>query len=48
MEAPQALGKFEAKFRMETEHKVRFGHIVWCDILVVEHTKSKSLVNSVL
>ena len=52
MEAPKSFGKFQAHFRMETEHKVKFGHKVWCDILVggqqPEVSKENSLLNSVL
>lgn len=41
LKAPERPGRYTAYFRMQTGHKVRFGHKVWCDILVevpVENT----------
>jgi next to BRCA1 gene 1 protein len=40
MKAPEKPGRYTAYFRMQTGHSVRFGHKVWCDILVGEMTKA--------
>jgi len=36
MQAPRNPGRYTAYFRMCTDGNIRFGHKVWCDILVVE------------
>jgi next-to-BRCA1 protein 1 len=36
MKAPNTPGRYTAYFRMCTGTNIRFGHKVWCDILVVE------------
>lgn len=39
MTAPQGLGRYTAFFRLQTGEGKKFGHKVWCDILVIEAPK---------
>ena len=50
--APNKPGKYEAYFRLETGHSVRFGHKVWCNFLVepvaVQEPEAKPAVDAVV
>lgn len=48
MKAPEKAGRYTAYFRMQTGHSVRFGHKVWCDILVKEPTKAQIMSSIVM
>lgn len=38
--APKKPGRYMSYYRMQTGQNIRFGHKVWCDIVVVEEDKS--------
>lgn len=42
--APQKPGKYVAYFRMQTANNIRFGHKVWCDIVVVEEQAKEDVI----
>lgn len=48
MKAPEKVGRYTAYFRMQTGHSVRFGHKVWCDILVGEPSKAQIMSSIVM
>ena len=43
MTAPQGLGRYTAFFRLQTGEGKKFGHKVWCDILVIEAPKLEAV-----
>jgi hypothetical protein len=48
--APKRPGRYTAYFRLQTGHSVRFGHKVWCDILVepvIQQPDAKPAINPV-